>query len=456
MKRIITTMLVMVMLLSMATMAYAEEEMTYGEILMELGFIAGNGNGADEWSAITREQVVVMLNKLYSNEDAGLLGGTKSTFTDAKIPEWAIPHVEYARSNNLTSGKGNNLFGYGEKVTYQEAVAFVMNSLGEQVNWATVIEDAKATRALSSIAGAESTVVLREHVFELFTRTLLQTDTNGVLMLQKTGRFSQAQIEMFIYNLSIKFGVPGTIAVTDETRITAIDDKYNIPDGFTQGNTDDYGGLYHVAGQFGDTLIDKDSDFVYYTAGLNWELDASIPNKVESVQKAHTEEELAKFLTLPKQPLLNVKGYEEEHLLDAYNSVLNYELVDGAYALGPVNSDGFNLTMLVYDTHYFMVYSSADTLVVQITPIELIDRDSTNASSDGYGFTDALLYADNKLFLSEEGKAYVYDKANGDLFIDYLDNVARFDTNSDGSLEFTDEYIDARIEWFKEYFKNQI
>jgi len=198
MRKLRLAILALLLIVSFTFFVYAEEDKTYGEILMDLGFISGNGSSADEWSPITREQMVTMVNKLYSSENAGLVGSKTSTFTDhADAAVWAIPHIEYAKDKGLTVGKGAGSFGYKNKLSYQEAVTFVMKTLDESVNWSTVIEDAKLKRELESLTGSNAEVMLREYVFELFAKALMQDNVYGVPMLEKTGRFSEAQIEEF-------------------------------------------------------------------------------------------------------------------------------------------------------------------------------------------------------------------------------------------------------------------
>lgn len=228
MRKLIILALVITIVLSSLPASFAEdsEVMTYGEILMDLGFIAGSNGTADEWSPVTREQMVTMLNRLYSAEDAALLGSKRSTFDDKNAPSWAIPHIEYARKKGLTSGKGNNLFGYGEQVSYQEAVTFVMKSLGESVNWSTVIKDALNERYIGSESGLKAPVVLREHVFELFAKALLQKNNQGIPMLSKTGRFSNDKIALFYKRMGKKLTSKQSSLNSDSTK-NVEDSSYN-------------------------------------------------------------------------------------------------------------------------------------------------------------------------------------------------------------------------------------
>ena len=195
---------IILLLLVISTFSFASDEMTYGEILLELGFISGNGFGADEWSYITREEMITILNRLYTAEDVKSIGSKNDSFGDAPQNHWAIPQVEYARENGLTSGKSESRFGYGEKLTYQEAITFIMNSLGEKTNWNTVIKDAKEKYNLESMDGSKSDYLIRENVFELITKALTKKDISGQVLINKTGKYNQTSIENFLSNYENK------------------------------------------------------------------------------------------------------------------------------------------------------------------------------------------------------------------------------------------------------------
>ncbi|MBQ5797333.1 MAG: S-layer homology domain-containing protein [Firmicutes bacterium] len=140
MRKLIAVMLVIAMLLSMATVAFAAEDpeaKKAADSLNKLGLFAGTGTNPDGTPIYnlegipTRSQAITMLVKLLGKETEAINGTWEIPFTD--VAAWAKPFVGYAYANGLTAGTGATTFGGNDPVTATQYLTFVLKALGYEV-----------------------------------------------------------------------------------------------------------------------------------------------------------------------------------------------------------------------------------------------------------------------------------------------------------------------------------
>ena len=136
MKRVLSALLAVCLLLAMIPAAYAAqtEATEAADTLHELGLFKGTGTDADGKPvfdldrAPTRAEAVTMLVRLLGKESEAKSGSWTTPFTD--VAAWAKPYVGYAYANGLTTGVGKGLFGGGRPVTAAQYLTFVLRALG--------------------------------------------------------------------------------------------------------------------------------------------------------------------------------------------------------------------------------------------------------------------------------------------------------------------------------------
>ena len=135
-KRIISLLLVVMVLFSLAPTAFAanDEATEAADKLHALGLFNGTGTGADGKPiydldrAPTRHEAVTMLVRLLGKEAEALAGTWETPFTD--VAEWAKPYVGYAYANGLTSGTSATTYSGNDTVTASQYITFVLRALG--------------------------------------------------------------------------------------------------------------------------------------------------------------------------------------------------------------------------------------------------------------------------------------------------------------------------------------
>ena len=133
MKKVLSAILVLAMILSMSVSAlaapYVPDYEREADILNSLGLLRGNEYGDYELgNAPNRTEALVMLIRLLGKENAALSGNYSHPFTD--VPAWANSYVGYAYKNGLTNGVSKTLFGAGTLCDAKMYSIFVLRALG--------------------------------------------------------------------------------------------------------------------------------------------------------------------------------------------------------------------------------------------------------------------------------------------------------------------------------------
>lgn len=144
MKRLLSLILAMIMLFGMTMDAAAASPYTKeGEFLKDIGVLKGGTDGDLMLeSNLTREQMVVLISRLYGKEIEAEGYLAANTFTDLK-PEnkYYIPFIIWAKDQGLIQGMTTTTFGIGQTVTTQQFQTVLLRALGyteEAKDWYNV------------------------------------------------------------------------------------------------------------------------------------------------------------------------------------------------------------------------------------------------------------------------------------------------------------------------------
>ena len=134
MKKTLSLLLVLAMVLSSFSFAFAEETAktpSAGEVLKEMGVLVGNTEDGDLMldQEFKRQDMIVLLSRLLGKEDEAKVFEGKTTFKDVKDPYY-VPFMAWAEANKLTNGVGEGLFGFGRPVTEKEVATLMVRALG--------------------------------------------------------------------------------------------------------------------------------------------------------------------------------------------------------------------------------------------------------------------------------------------------------------------------------------
>lgn len=142
MKKVVNSVLASALALTVAPMVVGAEGTTTApqmdpalqktvKRLGALGLIQGYGNGdygTDR--TITRAEFATLVVRARGLEEGAKLAQFQSNFTDVKPSDWFSGYVNVASGQEIVKGYANQTFKAGSNVTYAEAVAMVIRSLG--------------------------------------------------------------------------------------------------------------------------------------------------------------------------------------------------------------------------------------------------------------------------------------------------------------------------------------
>lgn len=143
MKRVLSLVLALVLVLGTMPMAFADvtaTSMDAGQTLKTYGLVQGDENGnLNEEGMLTRAQMMVVLARLLGVEDEAKAYAIPSTSTDVE-GHWAAHYIAYAEMKGWTSGVGNGMFAPEGKVTTQQVAKFMLTALGYEANWLLLLK----------------------------------------------------------------------------------------------------------------------------------------------------------------------------------------------------------------------------------------------------------------------------------------------------------------------------
>ncbi len=163
MKKILSLVLVLVLVLGSMPLAFADEATpTAGETLQAYGLVTGmdaEGNLGEDVQ-VTRAMMIKLLETLLGEEEAASTFALPSTFTDVPADAWYAPYVAYAELMGYTNGMGDGTFAPDALVSKQMVATYLLRALGYEVtaeNYATAEADALALGIDVTPAAAEMT-----------------------------------------------------------------------------------------------------------------------------------------------------------------------------------------------------------------------------------------------------------------------------------------------------------
>ncbi len=147
MKRVLSLVLALVLVLGSMPLAFADEHMTAGDQLYEWNLIAGRSateKELDEEGTLNRAELMVLFAQLNGVVEDAENFELPSGFSDVDAEAWYAPFVAYGKMAGWTAGYPDGTFKPMNAVSAQEMAAFVLNVLNYEVVWASAMEDAAA------------------------------------------------------------------------------------------------------------------------------------------------------------------------------------------------------------------------------------------------------------------------------------------------------------------------
>lgn len=170
MKRRLSLLLAVVMILGSFTMAFAAEESAEakaGAFLKEVGVLEGINGDLKLEDNLRRQDMVVLIARLHGAEEEAEKFPTEDLkFTDFKDPYYR-PIIAWAVANELIEGHTPERFGFNENVTAQQYATVLLRALGyndkvaNKEGYAKALEEAKALGILENVEVENDTVVTR-------------------------------------------------------------------------------------------------------------------------------------------------------------------------------------------------------------------------------------------------------------------------------------------------------
>lgn len=215
MKKYLSFILALIMVLSTFTPAFGantERDLhnQAGEILKNVGVLEGSGSGdlmLDK--KLKRQDMVVLISRLYKQENTAKSYKGKNPFTDLRDPFY-IPYVTWAVDKELIVGMTPSRFGFSESVTVQQFQTVLLRALGygeEAKNWNDV---PKFSESLGLMAGLTTTP--RQEV----QRGLMAAMTVNALRLTTKGE-SMTLAQKLNLNIPDAFNVDAVATVDKNT-----------------------------------------------------------------------------------------------------------------------------------------------------------------------------------------------------------------------------------------------
>ena len=174
-KKILTLVLFVTMLLTTLPMPSVAIERSSGEMLKAYGIISGDIKGnLNEEAYLTRAEMTVIFTRLMGEFDAASTYTGSPTFTDGR-GHWAEPFVAYAQSRRWVTGVSFLEFGYNQRHTVRETAVFMLRALGYQTDidfsWWTAFDLAMDLGLIPDHLNRDN-FIQRRDLFEIIYRTL--------------------------------------------------------------------------------------------------------------------------------------------------------------------------------------------------------------------------------------------------------------------------------------------
>lgn len=161
----------------------------YGDYLYRLGLITGSPKGNLHLrEPITRAEiatVITRLHQLYTFTSFEGASKSNTSYTDVPSNFWAVPYIEYCKTNKLMNGVGTNQFAPQTKVTYQQTIMLLANLLKLKTTYANAAPNLDLAYGVGLTGYSSNTQLTREDVFNLVAQMLYVDTDNYILPLSQ-------------------------------------------------------------------------------------------------------------------------------------------------------------------------------------------------------------------------------------------------------------------------------
>lgn len=240
MKKSLSLLVAIAMVFSMfATVVSAAEEQqqSAGEYLNELGVILGNGDDLKEDQTWKRQDVVVLLSRLFGAEEEAKDAEKTHAFKDVTDKNYD-GYISWAVEEGLVLGKSATVFGFGDELENRDFYALVLRALGQDVEYADV--DEVATEAGLAPDGTDfDAVPLRGATYTAIVGALKTEVEPGVTLEEKLGLVEMEAVtstqtgakqitvkfNKAVDDTKAKFAVKNGVATRDVVKTTFSEDK---------------------------------------------------------------------------------------------------------------------------------------------------------------------------------------------------------------------------------------
>ena len=178
MKRVLSLVLALVLVLGMMPTAFAAD-MSGAEMLLDKGFITGKDGATvdaklDVNAKLTRALLAALIAELNGAKEEAAAFAQPADFTDADtFQDWAKPFIAYAQQNEWMNGYPDGTFRADADVPANQLAAVLLNALGYEFEYATVLETAAGLGIM-----AEGTALTRGEAFEAMWTAVSEVPMN--------------------------------------------------------------------------------------------------------------------------------------------------------------------------------------------------------------------------------------------------------------------------------------
>ena len=262
MKKVLSFVLVLSLVLSSFSMAFAGEVKTTGlsdiagvaneeaiNVVNDLGIVTGYEDGtfkADK--AVKRAEFAVMITKALGIPESALAGYTATSFNDVAGYEWAVPYLAFCESKGIMSGYGEGIVKPGNTITVNEAMTMVLRAVGytpnssELVgswpsNYVTLAQDLELYDDVAAVATVDRGSAA-QIIYNSLTVWKVQVDADGATDFATAGGnmltsglncheedpdvITDADIDRSLINLGKYMGAYATVYANKDGEIVAV------------------------------------------------------------------------------------------------------------------------------------------------------------------------------------------------------------------------------------------
>ncbi|MDW7661195.1 MAG: S-layer homology domain-containing protein [Bacillota bacterium] len=231
MKKVLSLVLALVLVLGMIP-TFADAHETGAELLKAHDFIVGDENGdLMVEKVLTRDEMTVLFAQMYGKEVEAAAFVAPADFTDVATFGWAANFISFAQASEWIVGYPDGTFQPKNVVTGKELLSAMMQVLGYEFEWETIVADAAAVGLTVSTEGP----ILRGAAFETMWIGVSAININGEEMTigEKTGKIEPpAPVVVDLALVSVKAMNEGEVEVMFNNEI---DEDLIDEDNFTVG-----------------------------------------------------------------------------------------------------------------------------------------------------------------------------------------------------------------------------